>query len=134
VALVSITRLRLRSFIYELPFIWHAVRSRMQAAQADGHLAMDLRRTQGGVYWTMTMWRDLAAMRAFMASGAHRTAMPKLMGWCDEAAVAHWETNETALPNWSDGTARLAREGRLSKVASPSPAHAAGQTLGSSPQ
>ncbi len=131
-ALVSITRLRLRSFIYELPFIWHAVRSRLQAARADGHLAMDLRRSGDGVYWTMTLWRDIAAMRAFMGSGAHRRAMPKLMHWCDEASVAHWESDETTLPGWDEGKARLAREGRLSKLLNPSPLHTAGQLLGSS--
>lgn len=95
---------------------------------------MDLRRSGGGVYWTLTMWRDIAAMRAFMGSGAHRTAMPRLMHWCDEASVAYWDTDAATLPSWSDAKTRLAREGRLSKIAHPSPAHAAGQTMGSSPQ
>jgi hypothetical protein len=29
-------------------------------------------------------------MRAFMFTPAHRSVMPKLLQWCDEAAVIHW--------------------------------------------
>lgn len=133
-ALVSITRLRLRRFIYEVPFVWHAVRSQLQARRADGNIALATRRTGNGTYWTLTVWRDLAAMRAYMGAGAHRAAMPKLMDWCDEAAVAHWESHAVALPSWSEAEERLARDGRLSKIKHPSPAHAAGWTLGTSRQ
>jgi heme-degrading monooxygenase HmoA len=129
--LVAITRLRLRSVIFELPFIWHAVPSGSQAKRADGCMNTVLRRA-AGAYWTMTMWRDAAAMRAYMTSGAHLKAMPKLIKWCDEAAVAHWQQDSTELPSWKEGEHRLAAEGRLSKVAHPSPAHLAGYILGSS--
>ncbi len=108
------------------------MRSRGQAQRSEGLLGLALRRTGGGTYWTMTLWRDSAAMRAFMLSGAHRDAMPKLAGWCDEAAVAHWEITDNVLPGWAEGEDRLAREGRLTPVTNPSPAHAAGKTLGSS--
>jgi len=134
VAHVSITRLRLRSGWYFFPFLWHTIRSQMQAKRADGHLAMTLRRQPGHVYWTLTAWRDTAAMKAFMASGAHLKAMPKLMEWCDEAAVAQWQQENAALPTWSEGEERLTRTGRLSKLRNPSPAHAAGQVLGSPAQ
>lgn len=130
-ARVSITRLRIRGLFFELPFIWHAVRSQMQAKRADGCLAMDLRRTSGAVYWTKTVWRDNAAMRAFMLSGAHRQAMPKLAGWCDEASLTHWQQDGDILPTWAEAEDRLGREGRTSLVAYPSPAHLAGKTLGS---
>ncbi len=128
---VSITRLRIRSLFYELPFIWHAVRSQMQAKRADGCQGMTLRRTPGAVYWTITIWRDNAAMRAFMLSGAHRKAMPKLVNWCDEASLTHWQQDTDALPTWDEAEERLGREGRTSLVANPSLAHLAGKTLGS---
>ena len=101
----------------------------MQAQRADGCLGVTVRRTKGAVYWTMTVWRDDAALRAFMLSGAHRQAMPKLIKWCDEASLAHWQQDTDTLPAWDEGERRLATEGRLSKVAHPSPAQAAGQTL-----
>jgi hypothetical protein len=127
---VSITRLRLRSVLYELPFIWHAVRSNAQARRAEGCLAIDARRSQGA-YWTLTVWKDTAAMRAFMLSGVHRQAMPKLAGWCDEASVGRWEQDGPDLPPWPESEQRMAREGRLTPVAHPSPAQAAGVILGS---
>jgi hypothetical protein len=127
---VSITRLRLRSTFYELPFIWHAVRSRMQAERAEGCLGIAVRRHRGA-YWTMTLWRDAVSMRAFMLSGAHRNAMPKLAGWCDEAAVGHWEQEAQTMPAWAEAEDQLARNGRTSLIANPSPAHAAGNTMGS---
>lgn len=128
---VSITRLRLRSGWSFLPFLWHTLKSQIQAKRADGILNMTLRRQPGHVYWTLTVWRDTAAMRAFMTSGAHLKAMPKLIDWCDEAAVAHWQQEASTLPTWNEGEIRLAREGRLSKLRNPSAAHAAGSILGS---
>jgi len=127
VAQVSITRLRLRKAWYELPFIWHAVRSQMQAQRAEGSLGLVVRRTRGRVYWTMTVWRDAEATRAYMTSSAHLAAMPNLMHWCDEASVARWQAD--TLPTWEEGERHLAAEGRLSKVLHPSPAHAAGKVL-----
>ena len=128
---VSITRLRLRSAWFELPFAWHALRSQLQARKADGCLAVIARRTSGKTYWTLTLWRDAEVTRAYMVSGAHRTAMPKLMNWCDEASLAHWEQGGNELPLWAEAEHRLANEGRISKVAHPSPAQLAGKPLGS---
>ena len=128
---ISITRLRLRSGWYTLPFLWHALRSQMQAKRADGNLGVRLRNRPGRVYWTLTAWRDAGAARAFMTAGAHLKAMPKLLDWCDEASLAHWQQDDAALPDWRAGQERLKHEGRLSKVRHPSPAHAAGRLLGS---
>src|SRR5260370_18460992 len=38
-------------------------------------------------FWTRTLWKDQQAMRTFMTSGFHRRVMPKLLIWCDEAAL-----------------------------------------------
>lgn len=127
---ISITRLRLRSVWFELPFLWHAVRSHIQAKGADGCLGVNIRRANGA-YWTMTMWRDTAAMRAFMLSGAHKDAMPKLQNWCDEASLAHWEQGDAVMPAWEEGERRLATAGRVSHVHHPSPAQSAGLAFGS---
>jgi hypothetical protein len=120
---VSITRLRLRSVRYLLPFIVHAMRSSRQAKRAAGRVVADTWRDKHGAYWTRTVWTDEAAMRAFMMSGAHRKAMPRLLEWCDEAAVAHWEQESATPPAWPDAHRRLLAEGRRSKVRYPSPGH-----------
>src|SRR5262245_24434409 len=130
---VSVTRLRLRAGRFFLPFLWHATLSQIQARRADGSLAVNLRGKPGHIYWTLTVWRDTAAMKAFMASGAHLKAMPKLLDWCDEASLAHWQQDGDSLPRWEEAEQHLATGGRLSKVRHPSPAQAAGQLLGSGP-
>ncbi|TAK99600.1 MAG: DUF3291 domain-containing protein [Rhodospirillaceae bacterium] len=127
---ISVTRLRLRSSRYLLPFLWYAFTSSRQARRSDGNRGVLLRRFRGA-YWTMTLWRDRAAARAFMTSGPHRAAMPHLPLWCDEASLVHWEESVDALPTWEMAAQRLAAEGRVSAVTFPSLAQAAGITLGS---
>jgi len=120
---VSITRLRIRSLRFMPRFVIHAVGSVRQTRQADGFVAGSLLRDRKRTFWTMTVWRDQAAMRAFMSSGAHLRAMPKLLDWCDEASVAHWTQSETTPPDWATADARMRAEGRPSKVRHPSPNH-----------
>ncbi|MDX2142134.1 MAG: hypothetical protein SFV19_02155 [Rhodospirillaceae bacterium] len=128
-ASLSITRLHLRSNRYLLPLLWHSLLSARQARRADGCLGVELTR-RGGAFWTQTLWRDAAAMRAFMLSGPHRAVMPKLVEWCDEAAVARVEWTNGTLAGWDDAEWILAQHGRLSAVKHPSAAHAAGLKMG----
>lgn len=129
--LVSLTRLRLRSGRYLVPFFWHTWRSMRQARRAPGYHAGRMARDAHGGYWTVTAWDDLAAMRAFRDSGAHRSAMPKLMHWCDEASVAYWQQDGSVLPDGDAMLEKMHALGRLSKVRHPTPDHAAGRTAGS---
>jgi hypothetical protein len=46
------------------------------------------------------VWRDRAAMRAFMRSGVHHRIMAQLPEWCDEAALVHWVQDASELPSW----------------------------------
>jgi hypothetical protein len=126
---VSVTRLRLRSAWYFPAFVWHTIASNRQAKRADGCLGVNLRRA-GGAYWTLTLWRDVAAMRAFILSGSHRTAMPHLVNWCDEAAMARFDWAGDTLPSWDEAERQMSVNGKTSPVKHPSPAHAAGLTLG----
>jgi len=127
---VSVTRLRLRSAWFLPGFIIHTVPSGAQSKRAEGCLDVKLRRGPDGSFWTMTLWRDVEAMRAFMLSGAHRKAMPNLVKWCDEAATTRFEWNEDKLPGWDEAERRLAATGKMSPVKHPSPAQAAGKPLG----
>ena len=120
---VSVTRLRVRSWRYLLPFIVFAVRSSRQAKTAEGNLGVTLLRDANLVFWTSTLWTTEDTMKSFMLSGPHRQAMPRLLDWCDEAALVHWPQPETQLPDWQEAHRRLQSEGRRSKVRHPSPAH-----------
>jgi hypothetical protein len=123
VALISVTRLRIRSVWFLPGFIFYALWSENQAKNAPGNLDIELLRCAKRTFWIKTAWQDEAAMRTFMMAMPHRRAMGKLANWCDEASVVHW-TQETAdLPDWQEAHRRMATQGRRSKVRHPSEAH-----------
>ena len=124
---VSVTRPRLRGARYLPAFALHSWRSARQLPRTPGFLAGRLASGSGRAYWTVTVWESEAAMRAYRGAGAHRGAMPRLLDWCDEAAVAHWEQPAAELPPLDEAARRLRERGRPSVVRHPSAAHAAGE-------
>jgi heme-degrading monooxygenase HmoA len=120
---VSITRLRVRSWRYMPSFFLEAYRSAKQAKAAEGNLRVSLLREAGNVFWTLTVWTSEQAMKSFMLAGAHRKAMPRLLEWCDEAALAHWPQESEQPPTWEEAHKRLLEFGRPSKVNHPNEAH-----------
>src|SRR6266571_9296850 len=123
-AWISVTRLRVRSFIYLPQFFWDTFKSMRQAERSSGFLGGRLLVNAKNVFWTMTAWIDEAAMNAYRTGGAHRRAMPKLLNWCDEAAVVHWTQESSEVPFWLEAQQHIAKEGKTSKVNHPSPAQA----------
>jgi hypothetical protein len=121
---ISLTRLRIRSFRFIPLFALHAFRSVRQVKRAPGFLHGALLTDRNWTFWTMTAWDTQENMRRYMTTGSHKTAMPHLLYWCDEASVAHWEQPETSLPSWADADKRMRADGRASKVRNPSPQHA----------
>lgn len=122
--LISVTRLRVRSFIFLPQFFWDSFKSIRQAERSIGFLGGRLLVNRKHVLGTMTTWKDEAAMNAFRIGGAHRKAMPKLLNWCDEAAVLHWIQESSEIPSWQEAHQRMKEDGKLSKVYHPSPAQA----------
>ena len=114
-------------------FVVYTLASARQTKKADGFIVGALAGDPERGSWTITVWRDEAAMRGFRTSGAHLKAMPRLLNWCDEAAVTHWTDPDPTLPTVQTAFERLRREGRLSKVHFPSQRHAAGVMTGDSP-
>jgi hypothetical protein len=130
-AFVSVTRLRPRRARFLPAILLHTWRSRRQLRRAEGFLGGYLATSRGTTpwtpaLWTVTLWRDEPAMRAFRNSGAHLKAMPLLIGACDEAAVTHWQSEHAEAPEPAKVAERM-RGGRVSKVRHPSPEHAAGE-------
>jgi hypothetical protein len=121
--LVSVTRLRVRSWKYLPAFFVATLRSALQARRAKGNLAVSILREAHNTFWTRSLWIDEAAMTSFMMSGAHRTMMPHLLEWCDEASVARWTQDIAQKPTWEEVYQRMQREGRTSRVKHPSQAH-----------
>jgi hypothetical protein len=120
--LVSITRLRVRSFRYLPAFLLGSLRAAREAKRAPGNLGVSVLSDSHLAFWTRTLWTDERSMRAFMLAPAHRAVMPKLLQWCDEAAVGHWLQESFEPPSWQDVHRRLQSDGRTSKVDHPSAA------------
>ena len=126
-ALISVTRLRVRSVLYLPEFLWDTAKSARQVQRSTGFLGGRLLVNLPYVFWTMTVWLDEAAMNAYRTGGAHRKAMPKLLNWCDEAAVVHWTQASQEIPAWEQAQQHMTEKGKLSKVNHPSAAQAAQQ-------
>jgi hypothetical protein len=121
---ISITRLRIRSIRFLPSFVLQALGANKQVKKAAGFQGGALLNDKHWTFWTMTAWDNQESMRAYMTTGSHKKAMPHLLHWCDEASVAHWTQEETALPSWTEADRRMRASGRASKVHNPSPHHA----------
>jgi hypothetical protein len=122
---VSITRLRVRSWSFLPAFLVQTLRIARQAAKAEGSLRVRLLRDRRNTFWTGTTWSSADSMKAFMLAKPHGPTMRKLLEWCDEAALVHWTQASSELPSWDEAYKRIQQEGRPSKVNHPSPAHVA---------
>jgi hypothetical protein len=127
-ALVSVTRLQLRSLRFFPAFAWLTRSTNRQVRGSAGFIHGQFANEWPYAFWTMTVWQNLAAMHGFRDADPHRTAMKKLLHWCDEASFVHWDSEEGAVPTVTDAHARLVRAGRTSKVNHPSAAHRSGRT------
>jgi hypothetical protein len=125
--LASVTRLRVRSVRYLPAFVWATFRSQRQGVHASGFLGGRLLLDAHRTFWTLTLWESERAMKAFRGTAPHAKVMPRLVEWCDEASYAHWSPTTESVPSWPEAYEYLVAEGRLSRVAHPSPAHEARQ-------
>jgi len=120
---VSITRLRLKSIFQLFPFLWYTYKSGRQLKRKSefvkGKTLMDRKLT----FWTMTLWKNEAEMRAYRNTEEHKRAMPKLQYWCDEASIVHWYQKTDNFPTWLEAHKRMQTEGRVSKIKNPSENH-----------
>jgi hypothetical protein len=122
---VSITRLRVRSWFYLPTFIVQTLRIARQASRADGNLAVKLLRDRRNTFWTGTSWSSEASLNAFISAKPHGPTMRRLLHWCDEAALVHWSQADPEVPSWEEAHKRIQQDGRPSKVNHPSAAHTA---------
>lgn len=120
---ISVTRLHLRSPLYFPLFLWNVWLSTRQIVNTSGFLGGKLVTDANQGYWTMTAWEEQAAMKFYRNSGAHRSVMPRLQDWCDEACLVHWQQTDSSLPDWEEAHRRLVADGFLTKLSHPSSAH-----------
>jgi hypothetical protein len=125
--ITSITRLRISHWRFLPAFALHTFRSRNQILKAKGFLGGYLAGGPRRASWTVTVWEDLDSTREYRRTGAHLKAMPKLLDWCDEAAVATITDSPSTPLAPEEAAALLRSNGRPSKVKNPGPHQVAGE-------
>ena len=122
---VSVTRLRVKSLFFLIPFMRANEASVRELKGSKGLLKGKELIDKKLTFWTITLWEDEGSMKAFRGSPAHRKAMQRLPDWCNEASYHHWIQEEHEIPAWNTIAEKLFSEGKLSKVRTPSEAQAA---------
>jgi hypothetical protein len=112
-ALVVVTRLRLRDPMFFDEFFAAAVAVVEQATWTEGNAAADVLAEARNTYWTRSCWRDAEAMRHFMTTEPHLATMNRIDDWCDEATFVNWEQPEDVLPDWDKAYERLIQSGHV---------------------
>ena len=120
---ISITRLRLRNWLYLPMFFIASGKCVKQAQISSGFVKGATLSDRKLAFWTVTLWNDTASMKEYRSSGAHKEIMPKFAGWCSEGCVGHWETSDHALPDWPEIGKQMRVLGRPSPVDHPSSNH-----------
>ena len=94
-------------------------------SETPENLGVQLRKTNGLAFWTLSLWQTIEAMKKFMFASPHKEAMQRLPRWCNAASFADWEQNKFA--SWDQAADKLRASGRLAKVLHPSIRHKAGK-------
>ncbi len=124
---ISVTRLRVKSILYLIPFFKANEASVKELKQSSGLIKGKELIDKKLTFWTITIWEDESSMKKFRGCDAHRHAMQHLPNWCDEASYHHWMQEESEFPTWETISQKLFSEGKLSKVRHPSKAQLANQ-------
>jgi hypothetical protein len=120
---ISLTRLRVKSYRYIIPFFLANESSLKQLRKTAGFLGGEELVDKNLTFWTLTMWTADSNMKEFRNSMPHRKAMQKLPIWCNEASYMHWTQSEPNLPDWKIAYHKMVSEGHISKVREPSEVH-----------
>ncbi len=118
---VSLTRLRVRSWIYLPRFLLANEASVKSIKQIKGFVSGKELVDKGLVFWTVTLWDSMEAMKQFRNNDPHKTAMRKLPVWCDEGSYAHWTQDDSSIPDWQTLHQKMITIGKLTKVKNASP-------------
>ena len=119
---ISVTRLRVKSLFFLIPFMRANEASVNEIKVSKGLLKGKELIDKKLTFWTVTIWENEESMKKFRGSIAHRNAMQQLPKWCNEASYHHWIQEDDEFPSWDIVSKKLFSEGKLSKVRNPSKA------------
>ena len=124
-AVIVVTRLRLRDPAFFDDFFASAVAVVEQAQGSEGNLAADVLAEANNTYWTRTAWQGRAEMNSFVGAEPHLSTMDRIDEWCDEATFVDWEQPTAGSLGWHDGYRRLVADGQPAELTHGTDAHQA---------
>ena len=107
-AVVMASEFRLTSLRRVPGFFLAAMRIRRQVLASDGALGVSLvAKPFARRFWTLSAWRDRAALDAFVGQEPHRSTMRRFRPAMAQAKFVFWESDALPVP-WEEARGRLA--------------------------
>ena len=122
-AIIVVTRLRLKDPALLDDFFTDAVAALEQAQKSDGNLGVDALGDANNAWWTVTSWRERRQMHSYVRSEPHQTIRSHLDRYCDEATFVAWEQDSPDLPDWQTNWRHLTADGHAAELSAASPAN-----------
>jgi len=123
VAVIVVTRLRLRDPAMLDDFFTDALAAIEQAQKSDGNLGVDALADANNAWWSVTSWQERRLMHSYVRTEPHRTIQSHLDRYCDEATFVDWEQDSADLPDWPTNWRHLVADGQAAELSQPSAAH-----------
>jgi hypothetical protein len=122
-AVIVVTRLRLRDPSLLDEFFTHAVAVIEQAQNSAGNLGTDALAEANNTWWTVSSWQDRGSMRTFVDTEPHQTTMSMIDHLCDEATFVDWEQDSAELPDWQTSHQHIVADGQAAALSNASAAN-----------
>ena len=122
-AVIVVTRLRLKDPALLDEFFIDAVAAIEQAQKSDGNLGVDALADADNAWWSVSAWGERRPMLSYVRSEPHQTIRSKIDHYCDEATFVDWEQDSPALPDWQANWRHLVADGLAAELTQPSGAH-----------
>lgn len=102
------TFLPVRSWFHVIPFLRMSPQIQRQLKKTDGLIRYDLRaKLLHKHFWTLSVWKDIAAATAFIVTEPHATAVGKFEKWAGRgAAFVEWKSSDDRI-DWDEALQRL---------------------------
>jgi hypothetical protein len=123
VAVIVVTRLRLKDAALLDEFFTDAVAVLEQAQKSEGNLGVDALADANNAWWSVSSWRAGDPMQAFVNSEPHLSITARLDHYCDEATFVDWEQDRPDLPDWQTSWRHLTADGQVAELTQPSAAN-----------
>ena len=121
------TRLRLKSFLYLIPFFIQNEKILSQLRASQGFVKGKILAAPNLSMWTATLWASEQDLRAFYLNGEHGETIEKINEWSSDSAKYHQLTESDEIPSWENVRLQLIKSGRFQDLTEPSFDHINGE-------